>query len=349
MIRKENVAPNKKMSQLDLDLEMAKKVVKVVSTFSNNSNAIHAFAEDKKVPIELLQGNPNDGFVVRVGSVVAKTFRRRKYKLYRSERESMEKLSSISVGILHPIAFSDATRTIYYPYVNGGDLVNLISIDENKSPYPLQMEEIALIMETLVSALWHAQKVGLNHRDIKLDNIVCSLNGQGQIEEVFLIDWALSSVPHSVHCGTAPFLAPEIVCRRTNISLDAVDVWALGVLLFILYSAYKHGGGETILPYSMFDSIETIGYTEKTSTRNFFKYASIPMQMHYIVKNAFDETGTSLVKENETSDMLLLPHAEMFRPNIMDPKTLEYTRDVVVNSTELGFLVTERFDHFFKQ
>ena len=72
------------------------------------------------------------------------------------------------------------------------------------------------------------------HRDVKLDNIL--------IEEgtrmVKLIDFGFSvlSAPNQrlkVFCGTPSYMAPEIT-RKSDYEGRPVDIWALGVLLFVM-------------------------------------------------------------------------------------------------------------------
>jgi MAP/microtubule affinity-regulating kinase len=78
-------------------------------------------------------------------------------------------------------------------------------------------------------------EVSVVHRDIKLDNIL--------IEEgtrmVKLIDFGfsvLTTTPNQrlkVFCGTPSYMAPEIT-RKTDYEGKPVDIWALGVLLYVM-------------------------------------------------------------------------------------------------------------------
>ncbi len=78
-------------------------------------------------------------------------------------------------------------------------------------------------------------EVSVVHRDIKLDNIL--------IEEgtrmVKLIDFGfsvLTTTPNQrlkVFCGTPSYMAPEIT-RKMDYEGKPVDIWALGVLLYVM-------------------------------------------------------------------------------------------------------------------
>lgn len=84
------------------------------------------------------------------------------------------------------------------------------------------------------------------HRDIKLNNIM--LSKQGHKNRVCKVtDFGLSRVCYkkttgmvvqTSHCGTVPYMAPEIVGKDENgkrfYSAFQADIWALGVCLFTL-------------------------------------------------------------------------------------------------------------------
>ncbi len=72
------------------------------------------------------------------------------------------------------------------------------------------------------------------HRDLKLDNILI----EESTRMVKLIDFGFSvvvgnGVKLKVFCGTPSYMAPEIV-RKHEYDGKPVDIWALGVLLFVL-------------------------------------------------------------------------------------------------------------------
>ena len=72
------------------------------------------------------------------------------------------------------------------------------------------------------------------HRDLKLDNILV----EESTRMVKLIDFGFSVVvgngtPLKIFCGTPSYMAPEIV-RKHEYDGKPVDIWALGVLLFVL-------------------------------------------------------------------------------------------------------------------
>ena len=89
----------------------------------------------------------------------------------------------------------------------------------------------------LAGAVGHAHARGVLHRDLKPENVMVSEAG-----EPYLVDWGLAANggPRAV-CGSPYFAAPE---QLDNQPVDArVDVYALGVLLYVILS-------EGQLPYA---------------------------------------------------------------------------------------------------
>jgi len=75
------------------------------------------------------------------------------------------------------------------------------------------------------------------HRDIKLENILIQKNEKGEVT-VKIIDfgfgvWMAHDQREKIYCGTPSYMAPEILMKKPYHPGPA-DVWALGVLLFIL-------------------------------------------------------------------------------------------------------------------
>ena len=71
------------------------------------------------------------------------------------------------------------------------------------------------------------------HRDIKLENVI--INQDCCIK---IIDFGFSiAIPKdkrlSIYCGTPSYMAPEMI-KKSHYYGDAVDVWALGILLYTL-------------------------------------------------------------------------------------------------------------------
>ena len=77
---------------------------------------------------------------------------------------------------------------------------------------------------------------GVIHRDLKLDNIL--IDRKNDITKI--IDFGFATVVKSIsktklpyECGTPPFMCPEMAKKKEHLGGPS-DVWALGVIMFIL-------------------------------------------------------------------------------------------------------------------
>mmetsp|Transcript_29776 Transcript_29776/g.39612 ORF Transcript_29776/g.39612 Transcript_29776/m.39612 type:complete len:114 (-) Transcript_29776:156-497(-) len=74
------------------------------------------------------------------------------------------------------------------------------------------------------------------HRDLKLDNILV----EEDTRMVKLIDFGFGVIVDGaqghlkIFCGTPSYMAPEIVRRSESYEGKPVDIWALGVLLYVM-------------------------------------------------------------------------------------------------------------------
>ena len=92
----------------------------------------------------------------------------------------------------------------------------------------------------LLTALVYMHSLKISHSDIKTDNIAI-LEDEDMPK---LIDFGFSNLHQKrvsgIFCGTATFMSPEILARKTYSAFKA-DVWALGVLIFkMLFNEYPY-------------------------------------------------------------------------------------------------------------
>jgi len=90
------------------------------------------------------------------------------------------------------------------------------------------------VMRQIFAAVHYLHRRMINHRDIKLDNIV--FDAAAGVAK--LIDFGFSKVvapetPEVLTCGTPTYMSPEAVLRTESITLQS-DIWALGVVYYAL-------------------------------------------------------------------------------------------------------------------
>lgn len=117
----------------------------------------------------------------------------------------------------------------------GGELLELI-----QSVSVVPGDDIVVFVAEIVLALEYLHDKGIVYRDLKPENVMLDRNGH-----VKLTDFGLAKTIDDMtqtFCGTAEFLAPEIIKRE---AYDfKVDCWALGVLTFIMIYGYPPFTGE---------------------------------------------------------------------------------------------------------
>ncbi|RVE66555.1 hypothetical protein OJAV_G00108360 [Oryzias javanicus] len=117
--------------------------------------------------------------------------------------------------------------------VRGGDLFEAIS-DSGKFPEA----EAGLMVSDVSEALEYIHGKSIVHRDLKPENLLIERVAAG-VCRLKLGDFGLAMVvtePVFTICGTPTYVAPEIL-HETGYGV-AVDVWALGVILYVLLCGF---------------------------------------------------------------------------------------------------------------
>ncbi|KAK6327706.1 hypothetical protein J4Q44_G00033520 [Coregonus suidteri] len=117
--------------------------------------------------------------------------------------------------------------------VTGGDLFEAIA-ERGKFPE----EEAGLMVCDVSEALKYIHSKTIVHRDLKPENLLVECSSDG-VSRLKLGDFGLAMVvtePIFTVCGTPTYVAPEILLE-TGYGLP-VDMWALGVILYILLCGF---------------------------------------------------------------------------------------------------------------
>jgi serine/threonine protein kinase len=107
-----------------------------------------------------------------------------------------------------------------------GDLWDLLERSVLDEPYACQ------ISVQILRALDCLHCLGIAHRDVKLENILLDKDGNA-----FLCDFGLAAARSEGELfteivGTKQYYAPELLCTQNY--TEKVDIWAFGVVLFLL-------------------------------------------------------------------------------------------------------------------
>lgn len=131
---------------------------------------------------------------------------------------------------------------IVMEYIDGFTLRELL-IERGR----LTPQELLHYAIPVVSALAQAHSLGINHRDLKPDNILISKEGRIKIADFGLARGATLggtlTVESSIVLGSVSYLSPEQVER--GISDARSDIYSLGIMFYELLTGVKPFDGET--------------------------------------------------------------------------------------------------------
>ncbi|KAM9027142.1 serine/threonine-protein kinase DCLK2 isoform 2-T2 [Ara ararauna] len=134
--------------------------------------------------------------------------------------------------------------------VKGGDLFDAIT-----SSTKYTERDGSAMVYNLASALKYLHGLNIVHRDIKPENLLVCEYPDGT-KSLKLGDFGLATVvegPLFTVCGTPTYVAPEIIAE-TGYGLK-VDIWAAGVITYILLCGFPPFRSENNLQEDLFDQI----------------------------------------------------------------------------------------------
>ena len=121
-------------------------------------------------------------------------------------------------------------------FADGGDLLNRIL---EKGCY--SEAEGKLVFSQICAGVAYLHSKDICHRDLKPDNVLLTAEGIAKISDFGLARHASSQSENNfrTYCGTPHYFAPEMFKLQKQ-QVDgygkAVDVWSLGVILYIIVS-----------------------------------------------------------------------------------------------------------------
>ena len=119
-------------------------------------------------------------------------------------------------------------------YVAGGELFDRI-VDEGN----FTERKASIICRQMTEAIQYLHENGIVHRDLKPENLL--FKNREDTDHVLVTDFGLAKIIDDdtalkTACGTPNYVAPEILQQKGY--GRQVDVWSLGVILYILLCGY---------------------------------------------------------------------------------------------------------------
>lgn len=164
---------------------------------------------------------------------------------FRREARIAARLSHPNIVALYDYGASDGSYFIVMEHVKGQTLSNLIATEG-----ALEAARAAEIASFVATALRHAHRAGLVHRDITSSNVMVTASGEIKVSDFGIAKALQDEEEHTTAqpgtvIGTAAYLSPE---QAQGKPIDArSDIYSLGIVLFEMLTARTPFLGETPL------------------------------------------------------------------------------------------------------
>jgi len=99
-------------------------------------------------------------------------------------------------------------------------------------------KDAANIVKQIVEAVKYLHENDIVHRDLKPENLLSAGEGENEIVKVADFGFAKNFGEEKLitSCGSPGYVAPEVLTEDTY--TNAVDMWSVGVIIYILLSGY---------------------------------------------------------------------------------------------------------------
>lgn len=128
----------------------------------------------------------------------------------------------------------DTSRNVYIvtEFIEGGELFGVV-----ERRVKLTEPEACKYFRQMCSAVQYCHSHKICHRDLKLENILVTKE-----DNVKIIDFGLSNILAAdyklkTQCGSPSYASPEMLLGK-KYDGPAIDVWALGIILFAMVCGY---------------------------------------------------------------------------------------------------------------
>jgi len=197
---------------------------------------------------KVIRGKDNDldrDIAVKVLSPILEHSNEADRERFRREARILAKMSHPNIPAVYDVNFKDETFLIIFQFVEGTTLRQIIS---DSGPVPIN--QARLWFHQLASALDHAHRLGIIHRDVKPENIIVTPNK----ESAYLVDFGIAITAEDSRkltksgfvVGTPGYMSPE---QHAGEPVDErTDVYSLGVTLYeaLAGQPMRHGAYEPL-------------------------------------------------------------------------------------------------------
>jgi serine/threonine-protein kinase len=167
---------------------------------------------------------------------------------FRTEAEAVARLQHPHIVQIHELGEQAGCPYLALEYVDG------VSLAQQLGGTPQPPRAAAQLVETLARAVHHAHERGVVHRDLTPANVLLTSDGTPKITDFGLAKLVLGGGAGQTQTGavmgTPSYMAPEQAAGRSKEIGPAVDIYALGAILYELLTGRP--------PFKAASSLETV-------------------------------------------------------------------------------------------
>jgi len=133
------------------------------------------------------------------------------------------------------VARDDTNTYLVYEYATEGDLFTMAT--NGISPGQEREAHLLPVVRRLLDGVRQLHELGVAHRDLSPENVVCSRDQSSEQLEIKLIDFAMATTKRHVRgitdtVGKPAYTAPEYYANDANCDTFLCDAFSVGVLVY---------------------------------------------------------------------------------------------------------------------
>ena len=165
----------------------------------------------------------------------SKTRGAKETKMIENEVRTMQVIRHANCVALYDVFDTAEELFLVMELVEGGDLFDRI-VEKGK----YAESDAVRLVRNMATAIQHLHSKNIIHRDLKPENLLVTKDKMGR-DTIKLADFGLSMVvtePLHTICGTPTYVAPEIIADGPEGYGLQVDLWATGVIAYIMLCGF---------------------------------------------------------------------------------------------------------------
>ncbi|KAJ3341274.1 MAP microtubule affinity-regulating kinase 1 [Gonapodya sp. JEL0774] len=175
-------------------------------------------------------------------------------KALQGEVQLLMRLDHPNIIKLYQVMENEDECYVVMEYAPGGELIDYIASRKH-----LSEKEARRFFRQIISAMDHCHSANVVHRDLKLENLLLSAD-----RNILISDFGLGRTFNSeaddymkTFCGTPNYAAVELISGIPYIGVKS-DIWAMGVVLYIMMTGRPPFIGENIS--ALYSKIRAVDY-----------------------------------------------------------------------------------------